>query len=203
MRTRVICFVAGVSMLVFVPASRASDIYKCAGPSGDTIFSSEPCPGHKSKPVLQITPGEVAAAQRHQDIDTLNYLLRQGRFGDATSFAKLKGLLPNLQNRVQRMQQQYVAQQQDAVTNAEESRQAAIAGLADRNAQLSAQNRVLLDEEDRQQNAYEEQLRQRNAAQQVARMQQEAAQQAAQMTPKFNAATGQWCQDVGGFVECH
>lgn len=169
---------------VYLPV-QAQTIYKCGGNS----YTDHPCAG--GKVVGQISPEEVARSHRIRDAEIMLGDMRVGNFQAARTLAATEGEEAQYNWALVKYRRQAAWEQNQAQQQQYEQQQRMISGIRN----MQAENSSLKARNEQ----YQEQLEE-NA--QVQRN-QPAAQQAQDMAPKFNPQTGQWCQTLGGTVECH
>ncbi len=161
----------------------AQTYFRCKGQQGETIYVTTPCKTG-GKPVTTITPQDKAAAQVGTTKQEIDNAINRGQSDLAAQIAQDSGLSNYYQSRMQ--EQAY--QQQVQATRAQ---QAQVDNLAQQNAELAAQNQELTNRaEDADRKAREAQARAQRARNDAS-------------NPKFNPQTGQWCQQIGGTIQCH
>jgi hypothetical protein len=191
---------------------RAQSIYKCPLPGGGFQYTDVACAGPRATVVHKATAGEVAAKLNADARQAIASMLRNNRVEDAKRYAVAhhqESLYNSIVNSLVR--EQAVAEQRREQQAALEQQQRAQA-VQDRIQGLAAQNENLQQQVNAQSQQLELQRQRASQARRQARSAQDAAINAqnaarqAQMdaeTPKFNPQTKQWCQQIGGTVQCH
>ncbi len=200
----------GIMMAFGVPlVAAAQSIYKCPLHGGGYQYTDMPCIGSDATVVHKATAGEVAAKVNADDQGAMLSMLRVGEVEEAKRYAVAHHQRTLYNSIVKYLMQEQVAAEQGQRQQAAIARQQRAQAVVDTMNSLSAENQNLQQQVGDQAQELELQRqtsaaahRSARAAQDAAINAQNAARQAA-MTPKYNPQTGQWCQDIGGAVECH
>jgi hypothetical protein len=204
---------AGVMLAFGAPlVAAAQSIYKCPLHGGGYEYTDTPCAGPGATVVHKATAGEVAAKVNADDRQAMLSMLRVGAVEEAKRYAVAHHQEALYNSIVASLVQEQAAAEQRRQQQAEIARQQRAQAVVDKINNLSAENQNLQQQVSDQAQELELQRqsaaaahRRARAAQDAAISAQNAARQAQQnaMTPKFNPETGQWCQDIGGVVQCN
>lgn len=187
----------------------AQSIYKCPLRGGGYEYTDTPCTGPHATVVHKATAGEAAAKVNADDKQAMLSMLRVGAVEEAKQYAVAHHQEALYNSIVTSLVQEQAAAEQRRQQQAEIARQQRAQAVVDKMNSLSTENENLRQQVSNQAQEIELQRQSAVAAQQKARAAQDAAINAqnaarqAAMTPKYNPQTGQWCQDIGGTVQCH
>jgi len=197
--------VAVAAVFLAAPLAYAQSIYKCPQHGGGYEFTDTPCTGPGATVVHKATAGEVAAKLNADDRQAMASMLRSGQVAAAKQYATAHHQEALYNSIVVSLVQEQAAAEQRRQQEAEIARQRQAQAVNNQLDSLSAQNQQLQEQVSAQSQELEFQRQRAARANQRARSAQDAAMRAQQeaQTPKFNPQTGQWCQQIGGTVQCN
>lgn len=197
-------FAVAVGFLV-APVAFAQSIYKCPMRGGGYEFTDTPCTGPGATVIHKATAGEVAAKLNADDRQAMTSMLRSGQVAAAKQYAIAHHQKALYNSIVGSLVQEEAAAEQRRQQQAEIARQQQAQAVNNQLNSLSAQNEQLQEQVSAQSQELELQRQRAARASRRARAAQDAATRAQQeaQTPKFNPQTGQWCQQIGGTVQCN
>ena len=205
----VIWFTAAVMALLAPSLARAQSIYKCPSGHGRYEYTDTPCTGAGATVIHKATAWELAAKQNADDQQAMVSMLRSGQVDAAKHYAVAHHQESLYNSILASLVQEGAVAEQRRQQQAELVRQQRAQAVADKIDDLSAQNEALQQQVGAQAKELRLQRRSAQAAQDAEINAQNAEQNAAMRaqqeaeTPKFNPQSRQWCQQIGGTVQCH
>jgi hypothetical protein len=183
----------------------AQSIYKCPRHGGGYEYTDMPCTGPSATVVHKATAGEVAAKLNADDRQAIESMLRSGQVAAAKQYAVAHHQEALYNSVFTSLVQEEAAAEQRHRQQAEMARQQQAQAINSQLNSLAVQNQQLQDQVGAQSQELELQRQRAARAGRRARAAQDAAMRAQQdaQTPKFNPQTGQWCQQIGGTVQCN
>ena len=203
---RVVIWLAAVAMALLAPSfACAQSIYKCPFGHSGHEYTDTPCTGPGATVIHKATAEDLAVKQNADDKQALVSMLRSGQIDAAKQYAVAHHQESLYNAIVASLIQEEAVTEQRQEQQAELARQQRAQAVVDKINDLSAQNEVLQQQVGAQAKQLKRQRQRAQDAQDAAMDAQNAAMQARQEaeTPKFNPQSGQWCQQIGGTVQCH
>lgn len=201
----VIWFVAAAVPFLAPSLAGAQSIYKCPSGHGGYEYTDTPCTGPSATVIHKATAAEIAAKQNADDQQALVAMLRDGQVDAAKHYAVARHQESLYNTIVTSLAQEEAVAEQRRQQQAELARQQRAQAIVDKINDLSAQNEALQQQVGAQAKQLRLQRLRARTAQDAAINAQNDARRARQEaeTPKFNPQSGQWCQQIGGTVQCH